>query len=189
MRAMTMEEAPKVKAMRKDVESTVREGGCPTHRLAKKYSDSWFPGEITAETIGGCYQLHARRDSSAACGCLCLVCPLCLYQQKCSEDCVCLWPFLWGIPTALCCVVMPMCERDENGWVMRDKQRDTHGRAAGGGQERRDLRVLLAEVLLDGFPGRTGLHGQDLREAGPDPPVRWPSAKISSRRITPSRRL
>ena len=67
--------------------------------------------------------------------------------------------------------------------------RDTHGRAAGGGQERRDLRVLLAEVLLDGFPGRTGLHGQDLREAGPDPPVRWPSAKISSRRITPSRRL
>ena len=122
MRAMTMEEAPKVKAMRKDVESTVREGGCPTHRLAKKYSDSWFPGEISAETIGGCYQLHARRDSSAARGCLCLVCPLCLYQQKCSEDCVCLWPFLWGIPTALCCVVMPMCEREENGWVMRDKQ-------------------------------------------------------------------
>ena len=45
MRAMTMEEAPNVVAMRKEVEGTVRGGGCPPHKLAKKYSDSWFPGD------------------------------------------------------------------------------------------------------------------------------------------------
>ena len=101
MRAMTMEEAPKVVAMRKEVEGMVRGGGCPQHKLAKKYSDSWFPGEITSETIGGCYEIKGK---TACCGLLCLMCPLCLYNQRCSEDCVCVWPFLWGIPTALCCV-------------------------------------------------------------------------------------
>ena len=39
MRAMTMEEAPKVAAMRKEVEGMVHGGGCPPHKLAKKYSD------------------------------------------------------------------------------------------------------------------------------------------------------
>ena len=118
MRVMTMEEAPKVVAMRKEVEGTVRGGGCPPHKLAKKYSDSWFPGEITSETIGGCYEIKGKTE---CCGLLCLMCPLCLYNQRCSEDCVCVWPFLWGIPTALCCILMPMCERESNGWVMRDK--------------------------------------------------------------------
>ena len=46
---------------------------------------------------------------------------LCAYQFACNDDCVCVCPFFCGIPTALCGVCLPQCERAGNSWVQRDK--------------------------------------------------------------------
>uniref|UniRef100_A0A7S0S737 Uncharacterized protein n=1 Tax=Mantoniella antarctica TaxID=81844 RepID=A0A7S0S737_9CHLO len=78
---------------------------------ALAYADSFGPGGITARNVSGCY-------TYAGCGGLCVVCPTCVYQFPLSDDCVCGFSFLCGVP-----LLFPfcLCERKRNNWVTRDK--------------------------------------------------------------------
>ena len=104
-------QAPDPQVM-KTVPQAFRNGTPAPYSQARAYTDGLGPGNVTARDVGGCYQF------TGACspfGCLCV------YNYTCGDDCGCMCPCVFGIPTVFCLVALPFCERDGNAWVNRDK--------------------------------------------------------------------
>lgn len=82
-----------------------------------------------ASDFSGCHRCRAGRGAQrhGACGVVCAMCPVCVHNCACGEECTDAVWFWCGLPIPLLsCVTFSACYEDGDGgtFVARDKQRN-----------------------------------------------------------------
>jgi len=151
--------APDPEVMSK-VPASFKPGGGPTatYTAARAYTDGLGAGNVTAKDIAGCYMMH---------GCCFSVCPTCLYQVPCGNDCACIFPCFLGIPVLPICICI--CERDGNAWVNRDKHGLKTGETILVDKETGTFACYSVKCCSTEFNEESPCHGKKCCCGGPVP--------------------